>query len=310
MSNDITAGIEARATDWVIRQRNPDFADWEEFADWLEEDPRHLATYDYLANMDVELGSLPVRARPAGVVSFERPKRFAPTRRAWLGGAMAATLVGMISYSFIGGDGTRIETIAGEHRTLHLADGSRIEINGATVLEFDEARPRFAKLESGEAMFHVVHREDDPFTVEVGNAKLVDLGTAFNVLRRDSATSVAVSEGLILYNPDRENVRLVAGKAIEARDGAGRPQLLDIDVLNVGGWRTGQLVYTSSSLAEVVQDLNRTTGMNISVSPAIGALPFRGALLVGADRNRTIEDLTALSGIRAEKTSDGWLLKR
>jgi transmembrane sensor len=310
MSNDMTSAIEARATDWVIRQRDPDFADWERFADWLDEDSRHLAVYDLLASMDVDLGSLPVPARPASVVSFEVPKRSAPTRRAWLGGAAAAALVGMIGYSFIGAGATRIETIAGEHRTLDLADGSRIEINGATVLELDKARPRFAKLESGEAMFHVVHRAGDPFTVDVGNAKLVDLGTAFNIVRRENATSVAVSQGIVLYNPDRENVRLIAGKAIEARDGAARPKLVDIDVHNVGGWRTGQLVYTSSSLGEVAQDLNRTTGMTISVSPAVRALPFRGALLIGKDRNRTIDDLTALAGIRAEKTTDGWLLTR
>src|SRR3546814_1898277 len=67
-------------------------------------------------------------------------------------------------------------------------------------------------------MFHVVHRERDPFVVETGGAKIVDLGTAFNVVRRDRQTSVAVSEGIVLYNPDRDNVRLVAGKGIEARE--------------------------------------------------------------------------------------------
>src|SRR3546814_7021219 len=102
----------------------------------------------------------------------------------------------------------RIETLAGEHRTVELADGSKIEINGASVVEIDADRPRFARLESGEAMFHVVHRDDDPFVVETGGAKIVDLGTAFNVVRRDRQTSVAVSEGIILYNPDRDKVRL------------------------------------------------------------------------------------------------------
>src|SRR3546814_10033734 len=85
-------------------------------------------------------------------------------------------------------------------------------------------------------MFHVVHRERDPFVVETGGVKIVDLGTAFNVVRRDRQTSVAVSEGIVLYNPERDNVRLVAGKGIEARDGDRDPPVVrDVDVANVGG---------------------------------------------------------------------------
>lgn len=305
MSNEM---IEAQATDWVIRQRDPDFADWAEFTEWLEQDARHLEIYDAMASMDADLERLPAPRAP--IFASPAPARTMPARRVWLGGAVAAVLVGVVSFSFMGNGGTRIETVAGEHRTINLADGSRIEVNGASVLELDEDNNRFAKLESGEAMFHVVHRKGDPFTVLAGDAKLVDLGTAFNVVRRDNGTSVAVSEGIVVYNPDRENVRIDAGKAIDSRDGGGRPQVQDIDVQSVGGWRTGQLVYNGTSLAEVASDLSRTTGMTITVSANVRALPFRGALLVGDNQQRTIDDLTALAGIRAEKTADGWLLTR
>src|SRR3546814_10686217 len=90
---------------------------------------------------------------------------------------MAAAIVGMVSVSGLGlfDDGNRIETLAGEHRTVTLADGSKIEINGASVVEIDKDHPRFARLETGEAMFHVVHRERDPFVVEKGGVKIVDL---------------------------------------------------------------------------------------------------------------------------------------
>lgn len=312
MKNDANSAIETQAIDWLIRQRDPEFSDWEAFTDWLQQDAGHLVAYNAVASMDVDIGSLPVPSRPREAAQPELPGRFASTRRVWLGGAIAASLVAVIGVSLtdFGGNSTRIATIAGEQRTLTLADGSRIEVNGATVIEIDKDRPRFAKLESGEAMFYVVHRDNDPFTVEAGDAKLVDLGTAFNVVRNDSGTSVAVSEGIIAYNPDRENVQLVAGKGLTARNGAPRPRVYDIDVQNVGGWQSGQLIYSGASLAEVASDLNRTAGMKISVSESVGALPFRGALLVNKDHSRTIEDLTALADIRAEKTGDGWLLTR
>lgn len=312
MNNNVNAAIQSQANDWVIRQRDPEFSDWDAFTDWLEQHPDHLAIYDATASMDFDIGGLPVPARGSSGVPVEPPKRFVSGRRGWLGGVLAASIVGMIGYALIdvNSNGTRIETVAGEHRTLNLADGSRIEINGATVLELDSDRPRFAKLERGEAMFYIVHRANEPFTVEAGTAKLVDLGTAFNVVRRSNGTSVAVSEGIIAYNPDRENVQVDVGKKLDVRDGVGRPQLHDIDIQSVGGWRTGQLVYSGTSLAEVANDLSRTTGMNIAVSSNVEELPFRGALLISKDRARTIDDLTALAGIHAEKTADGWLLTR
>jgi len=305
------ANAEARAINWLIRQRDPLFDDWDGFADWLAEDPEHNAIYDAVANLDRDLDALPATSKPSVVIVPEAPRR--PSRRAWFGGAMAAALVGAISLSSLGllGNDSRIETLAGEHRTIALADGSKIEINGASVIEIDKDRPRFARLESGEAMFHVVHRDSDPFVVETGDARIVDLGTAFNVVRRDRQTSVAVSEGIVLYNHDRDKVRLVAGKGIEARDGDRQPPVVqDVDVASIGGWRSGLLVYNGTPLAVVAEDLKRTAGMQVSIAPEASDLSFRGALIIDKNRNRTIADLAALSGTTAQRQGDGWILTR
>lgn len=302
---------EARAIDWLIRQRDPAFDDWDGFADWLGEDPEHAAIYDAVASLDQDLDALSTAARPLVVTVPAAPRR--ASRRAWFGGAMVAALVAVIGLSTLNpfGNANRIETAAGEHRTIKLADGSRIEINGGSIVEIDQDRPRFARLEAGEAMFHVVHRDDDPFVVETGGDRIVDLGTAFNVVRRERQTSVAVSEGIVLYNPDRQKIRLVAGKAIVARDGDGQtPVVQDVDVASVGGWRTGLLVYNGAPLAAVAEDLKRTAGMDVRVAPAAANLSFRGALIIDADHNRTISDLAALSGTKAQRQGDGWILTR
>jgi transmembrane sensor len=302
---------EARAIDWLIRQRDPDFADWDGFANWLAEDPEHAAIYDAVASLDHDLGAVAPTKSPSIVILPDAPRR--PSRRAWFGGAVAAALIGTIGLSSLNsfGDANRIETAAGEHRTIELADGSKIEINGSSVIEIDKDRPRFARLESGEAMFHVVHRDSDPFVVETGDAKIVDLGTAFNVVRRARQTSVAVSEGIVLYNPDRDNVRVVAGKGIETRDGDPKaPTVQDVDVASIGGWRTGLLVYNGTPLAVVAQDLERTAGMRVSIAPEAADLSFRGALIIDKNRSRTISDLAALSGTTAQRQGDGWILTR
>lgn len=311
MHNDARTAAQAHAIDWLIRQRDPAFDDWDGFSDWLAEAPEHAETYDMVASLDCDLDALSAEPKPSIVIAEEAPRR--PSRRAWFGGAMAAALVGALILPNLGLlDATqRIETAAGEHRTIDLADGSKIEINGASVIELDEDRPRFARLESGEAMFHVVHRDTDPFIVEAGGARIVDLGTAFNVVRRSRQTSVAVSEGVVLYNPDRDKVRVVAGQGIEARDGDTRaPVARPVDIAGIGGWRTGLLVYNGTPLAIVAEDLKRTAGMSVTISPEAAELSFRGALIVDEDRSRTVADLAALSGTRAARRGDGWVLTR
>ena len=312
MHSDKTA-IEARAIDWVIAQRDPDFSDWDGFTDWLAQDPAHAAAYDAMALLDADLDALPAQPATPLAANDEAPVRHRPSRRAWFGGAIAAALVAAITLPNLGlfGDPNRIETAAGEHRTLKLDDGSRIEINGASVVVLDKERPRFASLESGEAMFHVVHRDDDPFIVQAGDNRIVDLGTAFNVVRRDHRTSVAVSEGIVVYNPDRDNVRMLAGEAIEASDGDKTPpRVRSVDTASVGGWRSGLLVYPDTPLSIVAEDLRRTAGMKVTIAPQAADARFRGALIVSDDRARTIADLAALSATRAERQGDGWVLTR
>ena len=82
--------IEATAIDWLIRQRDPAFADWERFSDWLGADPAHASAYHELALLDGDLEALPVHPAPANDAPAE-PARL--SRRWWLGGALAASLL-------------------------------------------------------------------------------------------------------------------------------------------------------------------------------------------------------------------------
>lgn len=312
MPDPMLSAAEQQAIDWLIRQRDPDFNDWDGFTDWLAAAPAHAESYDALASLDHDLDGLRATARPAqSLVHEAAPARRHIGRRGWFAGAAVAALA-IITLPSLGlSDGVkRIETAAGEQQTITLADGSTIALNGGSSLEIDEARPRFARLDKGEAMFTIVHQADAPFVVETGPSKIVDLGTAFNVVRRADTTSVAVSEGVVVYNPDQHNVRMTAGEALDVADGEQNPAKRPVDVANVGGWRSGLLVYNGTPLAIVAEDLRRTTGVDIQVAPAAAAFSFRGALVVDKDRSRTVADLATLSGTRAERRGEGWMLTR
>jgi transmembrane sensor len=238
------------------------------------------------------------------------------SRRLWLGGALAASLVALVSFGVMQrapGD-YRIETAMGEARTLTLADGSRIAVNGGSSILLSNADPRRATLERGQALFTVVHREDAPFRVSVGKAQLVDVGTVFDVTRSGAQTVLSVSEGAVVYNPAADNVRVDAGHRLAVRD-EGKAALSAISAASVGGWSSGQLIYDGVPLGDVVAEVARTTGVQIRTTPAATSILFRGALQMDQDKTqageaRLVGDLAGLSGTRATQDAGGWMLSR
>lgn len=317
MTHDKT--VAAAALDWVIRQRDPAFSAWEAFTAWLEASPAHAHAYHEAVLLDEEVGLL---AEPASAVPVSVPANDIPVespadsrlfaRRAWLSGAVAASLVAIMGYNNLhrAPDSHRIQTAMGETRIVSLADGSRISINGGSSLLLDRAAPRLATLEKGQALFHVVHSDTEPFVVNVGEAQLVDLGTVFDVVRSASRTVVAVSEGAVAYNPHAQNIRVDAGRRLSVDEKTRNADLVRVEGAAVGGWAAGQLVYDGVPLDEVTEEVTRTTGIKVRTDGAAGAIRFRGALRTGGNETRMVEDLAALSGTRATRDAGGWTLSK
>ncbi len=302
--------IDAAALEWVIRLRDPGFDGWEAFESWMEADPAHARVYQAMAVVDEDMAAL-VAAVPAPVL---RPVPVVPARRvsrAWFGGAIAASLAAITATIVVQNqpDPYLIETAAGQPRSVVLADGTRLDLNGGTQLLLDRKAPREAVLKQGEVVFTVVHDDQRPFRVSVGKASLLDVGTVFNVARTGPRTTVAVSEGAVVFNPDAEAVRLPAGRSLRAVDGAGSIVLANTAPATIGSWRTGQLVYDGAALADVAADLVRSTGLVIVADPAVAERKFRGVISLGDNRRALPAGLGPLLGVRVVADGAGWRLQ-
>ena len=309
MTND-NEGLEEQAVAWVIRLRGAGAEDWEEFARWLEADPARNAAYEEAALVDAEVEALPRdAARP--VLPIEMPARRGwSSRRAVLGWGIAAALVGVIGLSntLRSGDSLyAVATGAGEQRSVELADGSRIDLNGDTSLMLDRDDPRFARLDQGEALFTVVHDEARPFRVETGDAELIDLGTVFNVEREADAIEVQVAEGAVRYSDDEERVDLRAGMTVRKARG-GRAQLGARDADAIQGWREGRLTFSNATYAEVARDLSRNLGLEVSADDSVAQRRFSGVIMVDGNPPLVLRRASALLEVNARQQGDGWLL--
>ncbi len=306
--------IHEEALVWVIRTRDPEFADWEGFTAWLESDPGHAAAYDALMVRDDGLEAL-VPADPVAIPAPANdpgpaetgPRRWKPLR--WIGGgAVAAALVAAVSLGVLDrSDIYSITTRPGETRTIALDDGTRIEMNGDTTLRLDRRDTRFAALDNGEAAFTVRHDAAHPFRVTVGDDLFEDAGTVFNIVRSGAATRIGVAEGKVIYNPGAQAIALPAGRAL-AEDAAGL-RVMDIAPQAVASWRHGRLVYANAPVADIGQDIARSLGVRLTATPGAGAMRFTGTIALDKDPARFFATAAPLMGLSAVRQGDGWLLK-
>ncbi len=295
--------IEARALDWVVRTGSDAFDDWPAFHAWLEADPRHAAAY-HVMSIDIEEMAATVPPVQAAPIVMQPARRRWPV---WAGGAIAASLALFVGYESIE---TRahpyaVETAAGAMRTVRLADGSTIAMGGATRLMLDHNDPRVATLERGEAMFVVRHDDSDPFEVSVGGARLVDVGTAFDVKFARGETRVAVSEGAVDYNPGRDGIRLVKGQGLIVRD--GKATVTAVDVASVGSWRGSVLAYEGATLAEVADDLSRALGVDLRADPGVAKRAFSGSIAT-AKLSGDPRLAAPLLGVAIRKRGGHWVM--
>lgn len=305
----VTDEIRDEAAAWHVRlQGDPASADWAAFTAWLEAEPAHAQAYDLVALADAEIDDLPLApAIPAPMPLHVEPRR--PSRRAflgWGGAAVAAALVGAITLMPAAGT-YEVITAPDERRVVELDEGSRIEVNGDSRLVLDRNDTRFARVERGEALFTVVHDDSRPFRVEAGEARLIDLGTVFNVLHEGDRTEVAVSEGEVEWRRANARVNLTPGMALSQR-GTEDPVVTRPAVETIGGWREGRLSYSAARYDAVAADLSRNLGARVTLDGTAAARRFSGVIVIDRDPAVTVRRAGALLELSPRRQGDGWLL--
>lgn len=299
MNARVNTPAQEQAIAWLIQTRDPSFADWDGFTAWLEADPEHVRAYDAVSVADAALDGQVTRRHAAPVRRLRWPV---------LGGAIAAAMaLAAVLSPILNQPGFKPQEIAsapGQKLTVRLADGSRIDMNGDTRLVIEG--PRHARLDRGEALFTVVHDDARPFEVVSGTAVVRDVGTVFNIVREPMNFTVTVSEGEVIFNPDRENVHLPAGRKLE--ETGDRVLVTALDPAQVGGWRQGRLIYRGASMERVAADLTRGLGMTVAADRSVSAQPFSGIIQIEGRGEGALRSAAMILGVDVRRSGDRWLL--
>jgi len=315
-------GEDARREDaaaWVVRLEASDVSDADALAfdAWLSASPENAAAFDAaLAVSQVYAAAGEPVARELGARRALPPP--AMGRRAIVGmGAVAAAaaFAVVIAPQFAAADTETYVTAKGERRTVQLADGSTVDLNGGTRLAVTLARDaRRVTLDQGQAVFDVAHAPRRPFTIAAGDRMVRVVGTQFDVRRLEGKLSVTVVRGAVEVRPAEgasgRAYRLHPGQKLDHVEGATLARVAAAEPHEVLGWRTGRLVYREQPLGEVVADLNQQFSTPIRVEdPALAATPISGVLVLD-NQAAVIRRLALLVPIQAVRSDAGVVLRR
>lgn len=322
MSNVWRFGDDARrdsAAAWVVRLEAGDLGETEalNFDDWLS------ASADNAAAFDAAMATSQTYDENSHVVARAlSERRTAPRpvgRRAVLAvGSMAAAaaVAVIVAPQLAGPPKTQTYVTAkGERRTVQLADGSKVELNAGTRLSVTLARDaRRVTLDEGQAVFDVVHDARRPFLIAAGDRTVVDVGTQFDVRRRDGRLSVTVAHGAVEVRPSEglsgKAYRLHPGQRLDHMEGGPVTQVAAAQADEVLGWRSGRLVYRGQTLGEVVADLNQQFSTPIRIDdPSLAATPISGVLILD-NQDAVIRRLALLVPISTVRSDAGVVLRR
>lgn len=310
--------VRAEAFAWLSHVNSGEFDEESrrEFEAWLARDEKHRREYERAAEFWRGLDGFAPRLMPQPAPSFPRSLRWAagirglPVRGLLVRALAACALLFAVLVLGRGWAATETyRTVKGEHRSVTLADGSKIDLDTATELVVTLGLfERSVRMGRGEAVFTVAHESWRPFVVSAGTGWIRDVGTAFDVRIETGSVTVAVLDGEVSVgagaDADTEKRLLTANQAIGYDDAGTLSSIGQLDTRSLTAWRQGRLVFDSIPLREVLRQVMRYHNVDLVVEdPALASVLVSGAFATN-DLKAFLLTLEATLPVRMEYGDD------
>jgi transmembrane sensor len=339
--------IAAQAADYFVAHRGAELSEEQEqeFLKWLRTSPVHVAEYLAVTELAKDMpgaaqfvstpleeliaiaqaddnvtvlgttATIPARecGRAVRIVRHYRQYAF----EAAVAAALVALIVvsGAALWSRI--SGANIATRNGEQRTLQLSDNTivRLDSESAISVKFNK-HVRIIELLHGQAYFEVAKDAARPFEVHVDSSIIKDIGTTFDVFRKNDETLVTVIEGRVTVRDIQATPRLqriLDEHPDSVADlGAGDQAILlpsglrstrRVDLQKATAWTRNEIVFERESVADVAAEFNRYNRTQIVVTDSRIADLLVSGIFHTYDMASFVQFLNGLTGVRVVSSS-------
>ena len=331
--------IEEEASAWLVVFGRESVSDQEkaDFEHWLERSERHRITFNELAMLWGEMAVLKelddIAESSAEFIDARSPLWQRKGLMSLAASFFVAVFISGVFY-FNNGYGLNQQasyvTAMGEQRSIHLSDGTIIQLNTNSQIEVRYSKTvRSIYLRQGEGFFEVAKNKSRPFKVYAGEGVVRAVGTAFSVrLMAEQEVEVIVEEGrvalsrqaldsivsLIESPPSNESqdrppiAELTAGQsAVFAQKIQTLEHMPATEINRKLAWRQGMLAYAGDPLSSVVDDVSRYTNIKIEITdPALRGMQVAGHFRVG-EVEALFDSLELTFGLRVERVNDSYV---
>ena len=191
-----------------------------------------------------------------------------------------------------------------------LSDGSRVTLNKFSSLELQNGKTSRAVKLSGEAFFEVTHNAQQPFTVQVNNVTIRDVGTGFNVRSANGTTEIIVETGAVLITAGSDAVKATAGEKVLVTAGSAKITRTPVSNRLYQYYRTKSFLCRKTPLSDLIIALNEAYGTNIVVqNEAINRLQIT-ATFDNEDLDSILAVITRTFGLNVQKKGGSIILKQ
>lgn len=181
-----------------------------------------------------------------------------------------------------------VSTPKGVSYKLVLPDGTSVWLNTASSIRFPTAfvGPEREVTVTGETYFEVV-KNNTPFKVNAGNAKVEVLGTHFNIEAWPEKKNVNTTllEGTIIVETGKEKLKLKPGEQAIAETNIKLNRNIDID--QVMAWKQNEFVFRANTIQDIMENLARYYDFGVEYRGAITSSLFVGSF----NRNAPLSDI-------------------
>ncbi|MGC4098071.1 MAG: FecR family protein [Nitrospira sp.] len=259
--------ILEEASDWFARFRASHVKDEDRqaFERWCQQNPAHRQAFQRISSA----WDHPVVMTAAKEIARSRDGRTRShnhTRFGWwpafsvaVSGAIVIVLAAW-QWDVVTRSRADYYTAVGEQQTVHLPDRSIMTLNTQTAVAIEFKGPvRKIRLLKGQAFFNVASDPQRTFVVEHDGVAAKAVGTEFVVHAESKGMKVAVVEGLVRVADSVDAwqpLDLSAGHAVHVEPGIiQKPQA--IDPFTTTAWLSKNLIVTSATLEDVVEEIRR-----------------------------------------------------
>lgn len=158
----------------------------------------------------------------------------------------------------------------GSVSTIHLQDGSQIWLSsGSKITVSKNGDGEMLAQLNGEAYFDMIPDPARKFTVDLGDFKVKDIGTKFNIraYRAEKAIYTTLIDGVIdFYRHDEKTIHSVKpGEHIEFDKQSSQFNVSQQDPTIAIAWKDGKFVFINKTLTEICSELENWYNVEIII---------------------------------------------